>query len=727
MGRIAGTRGTGDEVETEKARRKTLYSRLLSPSQRKFLFRLFIIVMCCYGAPASIGAGVSKPFGWYYVGALALGIILLSFPAIVLIRALGQVAAKRRWRLRPDAIHRMMNFPYAPARAIESKPMEQLPNTVVRTPTGKMLLKGGISLAAAVASIGTLWYFFDEPFVGDDATWIVIAIILLCAGVVGVLGVAKRFRDHRRVILILTPTRLLFPDGSWIAWENVEDIGLFSGRPKREASSKRKGSPKHEEKHESAADWAIENKPGIWPPLPGMCGIRLVSYDPYLRTMNERQKKFIRLGRRMSLGVYGAVIISRLPALIFSGGWMDVLQQDLGVAKDVSDGLSEVREVEELASLTWQLEYSRKRYGFDLSWSRWLDRAPSDLARLMIEYKERLVVDQFLQWEDDPERRRVCLKAAFPRILNQDTFKVFVSSDRASELFAQICRLPFVTEQAGSLTYHEIARTAMLRLQYAQSPWQWRANHTQLAWANAQWAVAVDRGHETWSNPYWVNHIREEMYHLLCAEPVNNLTRALDSAVRAALASTVCARQWANMLSDAGRDADRPELRQWGQRLAAGIQGSDLSQYLTYLINDAQLDMIAVTVALLKRSECHYDADRHDKALADFTRATRELALYPTTPALPGKRSGSVPRQIWWASVPIWSFSLLSSVPFLVLAVRLRRKRNWMVFAAYLAATVAIFLTANSVNAAVLRFMVVALAGCSAVHAGILFRPGQGQ
>ena len=323
MARIAQPSRTGNSVEIGQARRGTSYSRLLSPSQRKFLFRVFIIIMCCYGAPATIGAGVSKPFGWYYVGALALGILLLSFPAIVFIRALGQVAAKRRWRLRPDTVHRMINFPYAPSREIENKPTEQLPNTMVRTTAGKMLLTGGISLATTVGSIGTLWYFFDEPFAGEDATWIVIAIILLCAGVVGILGVAKRFRDHRRVVLTLTPTRLLFPDGSWIAWENIEDIGAFSGIPKRETSPKRKGLPKHEEKHESAADWAIENKPGIWPPLPGMCGIRLVSYYPYLRTMNERQKRFIRLGRRMTLGVYAAVMISRLPALYSAGaGWM---------------------------------------------------------------------------------------------------------------------------------------------------------------------------------------------------------------------------------------------------------------------------------------------------------------------------------------------------------------------------------------------------------------------
>ena len=484
-----------------------------------------------------------------------------------------------------------MNFPYAPPNVIEHKLMGQLPNTVIRTTSGKMLLNGGVCLAVTVTATGALWVLFDDPFAWDHTVYIVIAILSLCLGVAGILAVARRFWNHRRVILILTPTRLLFPDGRWIAWENIEDIGLFSTLPKREASLEHKGSAKHEEhveRHESTADWATEDEPRIWPPFPKMCGIRLLNYNPYLRSMNKRQRQFAILGRRMTLGIYMTVIISRLPTLIASGGWTDVLVNALGVTSDILHDISEAGEFAELAPLASQLEYSRKRSGFDLSWGYWLDRAPSELARLMVEYKERQVVDRFLQWEgDDPEQRRICLIAAFPRTLNQDMVKLLVFADRASELFDQLSGLPFVTEQAGSLTYHEIARTAMLRLQQAQSPWQWRANHVQLAWANAQWAIAVDRDHKTWLNPYWVNHILEEMYHLLCADPVNNLSRALDSAVRAALTSTVYARQWANMLSDAGRDADRPQLRQWGQRLAAGIQGSDLSQYLTYLINDA--------------------------------------------------------------------------------------------------------------------------------------------
>jgi hypothetical protein len=53
-------------------------------------------------------------------------------------------------------------------------------------------------------------------------------------------------------------------------------------------------------------------------------------------------------------------------------------------------------------------------------------------------------------------------------------------------------------------------------------------------------------------------------------------------------------------------------------------------------------------------------------------------------PRAAGKRRGRVLLQIWWTSVPIWSFSFLSFVPFLAFAVIQRRKGDWAVFAGYL-------------------------------------------
>jgi hypothetical protein len=92
----------------------------------------------------------------------------------------------------------------------------------------------------------------------------------------------------------------------------------------------------------------------------------------------------------------------------------------------------------------------------------------------------------------------------------------------------------------------------------------------------------------------------------------------------------------------------------------------------------------------------------------------------------PGKRG--VLRQVWWASVPIWSIGFLSFVPFLAFAVIQRRKRDWAVFAAYLAATVAMIVTlgiaqGHSGGQAAVGGFIIALAGCAAVHACVLFRP----
>ncbi len=94
----------------------------------------------------------------------------------------------------------------------------------------------------------------------------------------------------------------------------------------------------------------------------------------------------------------------------------------------------------------------------------------------------------------------------------------------------------------------------------------------------------------------------------------------------------------------------------------------------------------------------------------------------------PGPRPNRVLRQVGWAAVPIWSIGFLSFVPFLAYAVIQRRKRDWAVFAAYLAATVAMIIALGSAkpgaDAGVGGFIIV-LAGCAAVHTAVLFRPSR--
>jgi tetratricopeptide (TPR) repeat protein len=177
----------------------------------------------------------------------------------------------------------------------------------------------------------------------------------------------------------------------------------------------------------------------------------------------------------------------------------------------------------------------------------------------------------------------------------------------------------------------------MLRLQHAQSPSQWRANHITLAEANAAWArdtAGQDGG--SWRNARWVDHTREQTYHLLCADPASNLPQALATAVKAAEHSTTRARQWAQLITDAGRDTGDPALQRWGQRLLDGIHDNDLTQYLTSLINHAQLENTTLVIALEQRGETHRLADHYNEALADFNRA---IELDPSEANYAAKRA----------------------------------------------------------------------------------------
>jgi hypothetical protein len=100
------------------------------------------------------------------------------------------------------------------------------------------------------------------------------------------------------------------------------------------------------------------------------------------------------------------------------------------------------------------------------------------------------------------------------------------------------------------------------------------------------------------------------------------------------------------------------------------------------------------------------------------------------TPRAPGRRPAPVVRQVLWASVPVWSFGFLSFVPSLAYAITRRRKADWAVFAAFLAATIGLIVAAGTIGSgngggtAAFGGFIIALAGCAAVHAAIVFRPG---
>jgi len=229
-------------------------------------------------------------------------------------------------------------------------------------------------------------------------------------------------------------------------------------------------------------------------------------------------------------------------------------------------------------------------------------------------------VERFLKWEEDPARREVAVAAALPRLLNQDVLAVLTAPDKARNLFGWLRELPFVSRRGESWAYHDVVRAAMLRLRRAEAPAQWRSGHGQLAQAHDRWAAeAAETTDSTWTNPGWVDHVREGMYHLLCADPHGSLQKALASAVKAAEQGPARARQWAALIADAGRDTGNDQLTSWGQRLTDCLHGDDLSHFLTCLIDDAALETTACLAAHEERAEAYRLSGRFEEELADFS------------------------------------------------------------------------------------------------------------
>jgi tetratricopeptide (TPR) repeat protein len=231
-------------------------------------------------------------------------------------------------------------------------------------------------------------------------------------------------------------------------------------------------------------------------------------------------------------------------------------------------------------------------------------------------------VDRFLKWEGDPARREIAMAAALPRVINRDVLAVISSADEIRVLFGWLRSLPFLTRRGQSWAYHDVVRSAMLRLRRAETPAEWRAEHNLLAQANGHWAAGAAKSAESsWSDVGWVDYTREENYHLLCADPHGNLPKVLASAVRAAERGPARALQWATLIADAGRDTDNHVLREWGERLTGCIRRDDLAPYLTFLINSSVLDAKHLIVAYGERGESYRLVGRYDDALADFSRA----------------------------------------------------------------------------------------------------------
>src|SRR5712691_608337 len=237
-------------------------------------------------------------------------------------------------------------------------------------------------------------------------------------------------------------------------------------------------------------------------------------------------------------------------------------------------------------------------------------------------------VERFLKWEPDPARRALAIAAALPRAVNEDVLGVLVGGPDQPDgdqgrLFTWLRSLPFVTHEAGRIQYHEVVRTAMIRLERRQSPTRWRKRHRDLAATYRRWRLDLS-GEDAWDNPSWRAHKVEETYHLLCADLGKALPSALSEVAYACAKQLTTAARWAQMIAQAGDDAGSDAIRAWGRRLAESLRGSQNEATVTclgILLREGNLEEAAVPVALRSRGRALYFLDHDFAALADLDRA----------------------------------------------------------------------------------------------------------
>ncbi|MFJ5923990.1 tetratricopeptide repeat protein [Kitasatospora sp. NPDC092948] len=243
-------------------------------------------------------------------------------------------------------------------------------------------------------------------------------------------------------------------------------------------------------------------------------------------------------------------------------------------------------------------------------------------------------VERFLKWETRPERRAAALACALPQELDEDVYRAAVEDEEARELFGWLRSMPFVIDRSGRCHYHEVVRTAMLRLQRQQSPVRWQQQHGRLAETFAEWRsqLACDAAglNERWRDERWSGCRLQETYHRLCADPERELPLALRELLDAWSHSTATLQRWVRMLVRAGNDTDARELRKWGDGLAAAAAEPQAGiAVMTLLLSGTVLDRPSRAVAHRLRGIGHHREQQHDLALADFDRS---VTLDPDRP-----------------------------------------------------------------------------------------------
>lgn len=238
------------------------------------------------------------------------------------------------------------------------------------------------------------------------------------------------------------------------------------------------------------------------------------------------------------------------------------------------------------------------------------------------------VVEQLLQWVEEPSRCQAILNAALPRRLNRDIIALLQVEESADDLFGWLRRMPFVMERPDGWVYHEVAQNLMLRHKQRETPQGWADLHGRLATYFEQQAEALQLGQpDCWHDADWQRYTLYSLYHRLCESPQRQLSKALNQFAVALKHSREFAERWATSFTAAGKAAESVILQQLGASLTKGLQSYADDRYevavheFTNLLQRAELEPQSQAVLLTYRGIAYQLIKQNDKALADFNRA----------------------------------------------------------------------------------------------------------
>ena len=169
------------------------------------------------------------------------------------------------------------------------------------------------------------------------------------------------------------------------------------------------------------------------------------------------------------------------------------------------------------------------------------------------------------------QKRALAIEAALPQSLNRDVIACLVGDEESEALFGWLKGMPFVRERSDGWAYHDVVRPQMLRYQQRESTSRWAERHRLLANYYGDHAQQLELDETArYSDSIWQSNALSQLYHRLCSHPQKELSIALNQFLDALKQKRSFAQRWADVMLQAGQDAECGYFAGLGRSLMKG-------------------------------------------------------------------------------------------------------------------------------------------------------------